>query len=256
MGIDHDPSLEHEPQWERRHHEVDPSEFQAQRVLKAESSHANLDDAVDHTVWDEPALSPEVMRDDSKPRLTYADWLDWRIETTSAARTWWITFWVALAAGPWAILGALFRSSAAGGWGMITLAVIAPVTEEVMKVAIALWIVEKRPYLFRWPAQILLCTLAGGLAFAAIENLMYLKVYIADPTQLLIVVRWTVCVTMHVSCSLLAGFGLVHVWSRAITNGVRPEVRWAAPWIVAAMCIHGAYNTMAVITQLSGWIKF
>ena len=256
MGADHDPSIEHEPQWARRHHEVDPAEGAAERILAHEARTRGPDDAVDQTVWDEPALSPELVANDDGVRLTYADWLAWRLETTSRARTWLVTLMIMLAAGPWAVLGALLRGFVSSTWGLVAIAIVAPVTEEVMKVAIAWWVVEKRPYLFRWSAQILACALAGGLAFAAIENVMYLEVYIPDATVKLAVIRWTVCVAMHVTCSCLAGFGLVLMWRRSLSEYVRPDIRIAAPWIIAAICIHGTYNAAVTITQFTGWLHF
>jgi len=70
MGADHDPSIEHEPQWARRHHEVDPAEGAAERILAHEARTRGPDDAVDQTVWDEPALSPELVANDDGVRLT------------------------------------------------------------------------------------------------------------------------------------------------------------------------------------------
>ncbi len=233
-------------------HSVDPSEVEAKRVLRLEAARANVDDAVQYSVWDEPALSTELTSDSDSPRLTYADWLSWRIETTSVGTTWRVTILVILAAGPWAILGALIRSTLFHAWGILLIAVVAPVVEDTMKIAVALWVVEKRPYLFRSPFQILLCCLAGGLAFSAIENVMYLSVYIANPSPFLIVVRWTVCVVLHVTCSLLAGIGLVRMWSAGIRQRVPPKIRVAAPWIVGAMITHGLYNGLVTIVELTG----
>lgn len=249
---DPDPSVFREPQMRRGPHAMDPSESEADRVLRSESSHANVDDAVQYSVWDEPALSAELTSESDSPRLTYADWLSWRIKTTPITKTWTVTILVMLAAGPWAILGALIRSTLFHAWGILLVAVVAPVVEETMKIAVALWVVEKRPYLFRSPVQILLCCLAGGLTFSAIENFMYLWVYVAHPSAVLIAVRWTVCVALHVTCSLLAGIGLVRMWSAGIKDRVPPRIRVAAPWIVAAMITHGLYNAAVTIVELTG----
>ena len=142
----HDPSIHNEPHLDGASHEVDPSEAKAARVLASEAGKKSIDSALDHSVWEEPSVSTELTSDHDGPQLNYADWLAWRLNTTSVAKTWGVTFLVMLAAGPWAIFGALFRG-ATGGWGLAMIVVIAPVTEELMKVAVALWIVEKRPYL-------------------------------------------------------------------------------------------------------------
>jgi RsiW-degrading membrane proteinase PrsW (M82 family) len=279
----HDPSIEYEPHLHAGAHEVDPAEAEAQRLLAHETAQATIDEVVQHTVWDEPTLSDALAGPARGPRLTYAQWLDWRIATTSVARTWYVTLAIVLAAGPWGVLGALFENMAAGTWGLIAVVVIAPVVEETMKVAIALWVIEKRPYLFRRPLQILLCALAGGLAFAFIENVMYLYVTIpasvkAEKEELvgkeepvrskdiqpaakaatidLATWRWTICTGLHATCSFLAGLGLVRMWSLAFRHRTRPKIAHAAPMIVAAMIGHGLYNGIVTIAELAGWLPF
>lgn len=271
-GPCHDPSIEHEPHLRPVVHGTDPTEAKAEQLLANEESRASIDDSVEQTVWDEPALSNELVGPSNGPRLTYAEWLDWRISTTPVVRTWLVTLAVVLAAGPWGVLGAIIENTVAGAWGLIGIAVVAPVVEETMKVAIALWVIEKRPYLFRMPFQILLCALAGGLAFAFIENLIYLNVYIPGAAETnggeytqaisspvltdLATWRWTVCTGLHATCSFFAGLGLIRMWSHAITHHTRPKIAHAAPMIVTAMIGHGLYNGMATIAELSGWPRF
>ncbi len=137
-----------------------------------------------------------------------------------------------------------------------------------MKIAIALWVIEKRPYLFRMPLQILLCALAGGLAFALIENLMYLHVYI--PGQLsrpggrtASRIRGRVaCVALdglhRSACHLfvLRRFGTGQMWSHAIASRTRPKLAHAAPMIMTAMIGHGLYNGIVSIAEAGGWLEF
>jgi hypothetical protein len=264
-----DPSIEHEPQMRPGGFATDPTEPKAERQLASEARRANIDEYVEQTVWDEPALSRELVGPDDGQRLTYAEWLDWRIATTPAARTWLVTLAVVVAAGPWGVVGALLESVAIGTWGWIVVATIAPVAEEMMKIAVVLWIAEKRPYLFRTAFQILLCALAGGLAFALIENLMYLHVYFprgmeaqghpqAEAARAVALAdlatwRWTVCTALHVTCSFLAGLGVVRMWSYAMVHRTRPQVAHAAPLIVTAMICHGLYNTAVTIAEMVGW---
>jgi len=264
-----DPSIEHEPQMRPEGFATDPTEPKAARRLAREARRANIDDYVEQTVWDEPALSRELVGPDDGQRLTYAEWLDWRIATTPTVRNWLVTLAVVLAAGPWGVVGALFEEIAIGTWGGIVVATIAPVAEEMMKIAIVLWVAEKRPYLFRTAFQIVFCALAGGLAFALIENLMYLHVYFPRGIEAqgqqqaaaagavafadLATWRWTVCTALHATCSLIAGLGVVRMWSRAMAHRTRPQVAQAAPLIVTAMVCHGLYNTVITIAELAGW---
>jgi len=204
---------------------------------------------VEHSVWDEPALAPELARAAADADATYAGWLQSRRESTTALRSWLICLGVAVAAGPWAVLGAFWNAAEVSGYGALAMIVLAPVIEELMKVSLPMYLVEKRPYLFRSALQIALCALAGGAAFAAIENLLYLNVYIPSPSVELVRWRWTVCVALHMGCSLLAGMGLALAWREGMDRSARPRMSRAAGLLTAAMVVHGAYNAFAWVIQ-------
>ena len=233
----------------------DPSEAAARRIVEQNAAGASEADRVDHSVWDEPGLSPKLLGDDAADddgtRLMYANWLADGIERTGPARSWTVTWLVASVAGLWGVVGAILGGGQSIS-GVVVLVAIAPLTEEVMKVALALWIVERRPYLFRSPAQIMLCAAAGGLVFAALENVLYLTVYIQDPPATLIRWRWTVCVAMHTGCSLIAGMGLGRIWSHTMETRSRPRLSLGSAPMILAVVIHGSYNGLAVLMQLSG----
>lgn len=80
-----------------------------------------------------------------------------------------------------------------------------------MKVALALWVVEKRPYLFKSTSRIVLCAAVSGVVFAAVENLLYLNVHIPNSNIELVRWRWTACVAPHGGCRLIAGEGLTQI---------------------------------------------
>jgi RsiW-degrading membrane proteinase PrsW (M82 family) len=140
--------------------------------------------------------------------------------------------------------------------GLLMLTVIGPVTEEIMKIAAALWVVERRPYLFKSIPQILLCAVAGGLAFAFIENLMYLNVYIPHHTPKLELWRWTVCVGLHSGCSFVAGVGLARIWDNAVRELRRPQLGLGMPWFFTAMVGHGLYNGGVTLAETFDLLKF
>ena len=144
----------------------DPSEKKAAELLARERKKATGADAVEHTVWSEPALSVDLAGTPGEDQLTYPGWLTEKIRGTSFLKGWWVTLVIALAAGPWGVLGAI-SGSGSSSFGVLMVAVFGPVAEEITKVAAALWIVEKRPFLFRSFGQILICAACGGLAFAA-----------------------------------------------------------------------------------------
>ena len=175
----------------------------------------------------------------------YAEWLVKRREGAGVARPWAVTLGLALLAGPWAVVGA-FYGSGETAFSILAIVVFGPVVEEMMKVAVATYVVEKRPYLFTSRAQIMFAGLAAGVAFASIENLLYLGVYIPHPTVGMVRWRWSVCVAMHVGCSLVASLGLARVWRDAWKRLARPRLTLAYPYLVAAVVIHGTYNAFAV----------
>lgn len=74
----------------------------------------------------------------------------------------------------------------------------APIVEETMKIGLTIWGVEKRPWLFSGGGLI------SGAMFAATEAVLYLPVFIPNPTDEIVLWRWMICILPHVSCSSLA----------------------------------------------------
>lgn len=180
---------------------------------------------------------------------TYRDHLNAGLHRTSPTTTWLATLVAALAAGPWAILAAVFGTSAdTQGVAMV---VVGPLCEEVAKVAMVFLIVERWPWLFRWRVQVLLAAICGGLVFSVIENLLYLHVYIPDPEPWMVHWRWTVCVALHSGCSLIAGLGMTRVWSTCWRDQQPPDGNHAIPFIAAAALIHGTYNFLALTGEIA-----
>jgi hypothetical protein len=159
-----------------------------------------------------------------------------------------------LAAGPFAVLGALLESVAgsAGRMGYLAIVAAGPVVEEMMKIAAVLWMVERRPWLLSSPASILMIGLAGGIGFAAIENLIYLHVYFPGAGPGLARWRWSVCVAMHAVCSTIAAAGVARMWREVQRTGSPARTAHAFPYLVTAMLLHGAYNAWAVAWSMFG----
>ncbi|MEO0529553.1 MAG: PrsW family glutamic-type intramembrane protease [Planctomycetota bacterium] len=251
----HDPSVEFEPHLRQAapSDALDPLEPPLGNSPPSE-------DAVEHTVWDEPSL---VAGSDGKEppagQVTYKRWLAEGIANTSWGKSWAVTLALVLAAGPFGILGA-FASGSIGSevnlGGVLAIVVLAPVTEEITKVAGALWVVEKRPFWFKSLTQVLLCAAAGGFAFATIENLIYMYVYNPSGNEAFRAWRWSICTALHVNCSMLAGWGLVRIWSKATRTGTRPELVLGTPLFALAMIAHGTYNLSVTIAEVFGWLDF
>lgn len=242
------PSVHCEPHLSEAPHPADPSEATAAEILAREADGLAPHE---HGVWEEPALSARLSGGPGPEQITYARWLEGKHRSTPPWQTWLATLMIILLAGPWAVLGALWGVRA-GLFGVIAVVVLGPLMEEVLKVAAALALVERRPYLFRSGQQILLTAAAAGLAFAAIENVLYLTVYVPDASAALAHWRWTVCVALHTGCSLVAGLGVVAVWRHANRHLCKPQARLAFPYIATAATIHGLYNGLATALQSFG----
>jgi RsiW-degrading membrane proteinase PrsW (M82 family) len=174
-----------------------------------------------------------------------------RRSSTSRSRMLTAALIAAVVSGPFAILGALFGTG--GVLSMLLLViVIAPLAEEMLKVAGALYLAEVRPWLVPSAAALVVIAVCSGLIFAAIENVFYLEVVIPDPTPEIVRWRWTFGPLVHGSGSLLAGIGVARMWHSLDAHNLRPVFKVAAPWIIAAAILHGAYNLFAVWLELFG----
>ena len=194
------------------------------------------------SVWHEPTSAGVPGGPQIKP---YAAWLSRMAQGVTDASSLGLCALMALVGGPLAVLSVLWTR--APGVGAILLVVSGPLIEELGKILFPLMVVERRPYLVRRSGHLPLCALASGLVFAVIENLLYLHVYLPDPSPLVVVWRWTVCVALHSGCSLLAGIGVMRIHAETMRTREPPRLETGAAWIVAAVLVHGIYNLLAIM---------
>lgn len=252
----HDPSVFDEPHLRGKPFEADRSEVKADPTMaKARAKDQAEEERIEQSVWDEPGISPALAGVAPEGELTYRDWVEKRRGEFSAAKSWGITLLIAAAAGPWAVLGVFVGSGSVydrgTAIGAMVVCVVGPVIEEMMKVAAGLYIVEKRPFFFRSRIQIALCAIAGGFAFACIENVLYLHVYVPIPPPGLVRWRWTICVALHTGCSFIASLGLMRIWEDVWKRRARPRIHLGFPYLVTAVVLHGAYNAFALVLALT-----
>lgn len=244
-------SVDAEPHLRGGDFRPDPSEMTAETPLSREQW--SEEEQVEHSVWDEPALSPGLAGSPGESDLQYRDWLEKKRKETSAGETWTWVLVMALLGGPWAILGA-FTGQSLGGTesriGILGLVFLAPIMEEIMKVALPLWIVEKRPFYFANAGQIVLSVAACALCFSVVENLLYLSVYLVDPSTTVILWRWAVCTALHVGCSVIASLGLVRIWQDVWQRKAKARLHLAFRYLVTAAVVHGVYNGLAAIMAM------
>ncbi len=289
MSSEHDDSsVFNEPQFGSQPKPIDPSEAKAEHTLnRAGGEHAVERQRTGQSVYDEPDVLPDrpaeiinqtwscdrcgynlrglqtghpcpecghrsVYRPAPAGAATYASWLADRLQTTSPRWGWVVAAALAVAGGLWAILAALVGTSAVGFAGLFGLwrtVVIGPAVEEVMKIGAVAVIVEVRPYLFRRVEQLQAATIGAALLFAAIENVLYLGFILPSPDVSYSIWRWTVCVGLHIGCTMVATRGLVDVWQKSITELRPPRLAGGMRALALAIIIHGSYNAMVILYE-------
>ncbi len=188
---------------------------------------------------------------------SYASWLIAARARSSVAASRTAVTVVALVGGLLGVVGTFLTPPALGalaGGSLLYMVAIAPTIEELMKLGAAAWLVELRPYLVRTASQLRGAAFFAGLGFAVLENILYLNVYVPNPTIALMLWRWLLCTTLHISCCLIAANGLVRVWERTITEGRPPRMDLAIPAFVTAMGVHGAFNLTAAALSFAGFL--
>lgn len=241
------PGLENEPQYQQGGHLADPTETRTDRRYAGRTSpHSSHDAAAGESVWDEPTLDSGLSGAIPENAVTWERHLRKKQGETTTETSLLVMLGVALAAAPWAILGVFYHGHTTV-FMLVAAVLFAPIIEEIMKVSVCAWVVETRPWLFKHGTQIIFCGLAAGFIFGVLENILYLTVYIPDPTIEIIIWRWIVCTGLHMTCSCLAAIGLYKVWNQGVRTGIRPKLTDAAPWMLAAIILHGTYNLLAVL---------
>jgi len=170
---------------------------------------------------------------------SYKNWLEERIFATSPVKGWLIAFIAAFVGGLMAIITSMLgtEQSTLASFSMVIMAVVfAPTVEETMKIAATAFVIESRPYLFRRVEQIQVAAIGAALIFAAIENFMYLNIYITNPSYELV---------LHCACTLVASRGLIKVWNQTMTEHRPPKITQGLPMLITAIVMHGFYNLCA-----------
>jgi hypothetical protein len=242
-----EPGIENEPHYTGARFKLDPSDPEHPLELQPRPPHDPgriSEEEVEHSVWDEPAA--QAGHTPPPGSVTYDQWFLQQRGRLYPLRSIGLTFVICLAAGPLGIIGA-FWGAGQTMFSILAIVLFGPMIEEITKIMLPLFIVEKKPYLYFSSIQILVCTVCGGTFFAVIENLVYIHIYIDQPSVEIIVWRWTVCTAMHMVCSCIAGLGLIKIWHQVIHTLKRPKIETAYPYMLTAMCIHGIYNLAVVI---------
>lgn len=203
---------------------------------------------VGNSVWDEPGRSEELSGQMPPEAENWWSWYCAQKQNTSLMTSWLTTGAIMVAAGVVAIVSTIISNTFSEGQIVLTV-FAAPITEEILKIALPLYVCEIKPWLFKSVWQIILCGIAAGVGFAVIENLIYLNFYFPNPSPELFYWRWTVCVGLHTLCSLLAAYGCTFIWKDFQSARRRPQITAGSRWFVVAILIHAAYNSFAIATD-------
>jgi len=255
-----DQSIDAEPTTAAMRGDLDPrkdsSEPRANLRIDNEHLAESFEAEAERSVFDEPTFSTELAGAVPENALTYERFLADQLEETNALQSWFVTGVLAGSSGILAILGSLISESAnlglASSVQFFAIAVFAPVIEEVMKTAVLLWGVEQKPYFFRSPKQLMIIGAISGLVFASVENVLYLTVYIDHPSRFIIVWRWTACVGLHTTTTMIATIGLVKIWERVMRTGQFARAEIGAKYLLIAIIIHGLYNAAVYMVGITG----
>ena len=235
-----------EPHLGRRSFRRDSTEELAAEVLADESLHG---DPTGHLAEQSVHEEAHTLHATRATEGGWALWLDRKRAEVGALDSWCVVLFFALVSGPLAVVESLFTWSA----HPLALLVLGPATEEVLKVALLAVLVETRPYLLRSALQIRVVALSSALAFALVENLLYLNVHIDDPSPELVLWRWSACTGLHLFATALAVEGLVGSWRRSMERRPRPTLDGAYGWLGAAIAVHGLYNLAVFLLERSGF---
>jgi RsiW-degrading membrane proteinase PrsW (M82 family) len=161
---------------------------------------------------------------------------------------------VALIGGLFGIVGAGVQELRTGGFILLPI-LGAPIIEEGLK-PIGVYLLQAR-----WP-QLLLGRLhtgilggLAGLTFGVLEALVYVFVYVDDPSDSFVLYRFTAPLALHTFCSFLVGLGVTRQlisWA----NGENPLPKSSRNLYLTAVAIHAAFNTTAIVLSLAGLIDF
>jgi hypothetical protein len=149
---------------------------------------------------------------------------------------------VILASGIFGVISALLSQSGFLVLGPLSIIFVAPVSEEILKLAVPIMILEHKTKSIHNRSDLLYLAAGSGLVFAIAENILYMVGHSLSPGVL--AWRWIACTGMHVGASSLGGVGLMRAYDHASRTAKPPCFISELNWLIAAIGIHFAFNLL------------
>lgn len=170
--------------------------------------------------------------------------------TYSRSRLATISILAGTAGGIFAVVGC-FLGGNSSAYGILLIIAVAPFLEECLKQSGMIYLLEKKAHFVRYQWQFFVCAFFGGAAFAVIENFIYRYIYLRklpqDELELTMTIRWTMCVFLHISCTMISAMGLRRVWLIKSSKSPFANLQHALSYFLIATAVHGTYNAFAVV---------
>jgi RsiW-degrading membrane proteinase PrsW (M82 family) len=166
-----------------------------------------------------------------------------------------LAFLMAVFGGALGIIGAIFQEAQTTATYLLLPFLGAPIVEEALKPAgLYLTLLWCPRALNNQLFTALLCSISG-LVFGIIESLVYVTVYVEDPSDGFILYRFTVTLALHAIASFVVGLGINHrILDWAAGRSKLPKS--SRNFYIAGVAIHAIYNTTAVMLSIAGMLDF
>jgi len=215
------------------------------------SQHSEED--IDHSVWDEPSLRPEVSAAVPESALTYGNWLKQRRESWTEFNAWTVTLGVILLSFPMAVAAAIINWTT-GNVLLVTDVFVAcaagPMLQEICKIAVPLWIVEKRPYFFTTWFQFFLFALATATVFTVVSNFIF-SLVIQETSTGIFIFQWVVVFGLNLVTASISTYGLETIWRNCINSGKPPKLDDGYLYFATAIGLHVVFAIVITICLIA-----
>ena len=160
---------------------------------------------------------------------------------------------IALVGGAFGILAAAYTEFFHGS--LLVAFIGAPMIEEALKPLGIYLMLAKWPRTLRNRFYTAFLAALSGVAFAVVENIVYLNVYIEDPSRQVVLWRYTAGLGVHTLCSFIFGLGI----NEKLLASVKGEVKFLScgkRFFITAMVLHSLYNISVTVLELRlGWLE-